>query len=48
MAGTIKGDEAVTGIFILGSITYVCSIHASMMNGTIEVAASPSVSVPKR
>ena len=28
--------------------TYVCSIHASMMNGTIEVVASQPVSLPTR
>lgn len=31
-----------------GEATYVCSIHASMMNGTIEVIASRPASVPTR
>ncbi|HEY3042530.1 MAG TPA: hypothetical protein VGJ39_00790 [Vicinamibacterales bacterium] len=31
-----------------GKATYVCSIHASMMNGTIEVIASRPASVPAR
>jgi len=31
-----------------GKATYVCSIHASMMNGTIEVIASRPASVPTR
>lgn len=31
-----------------GEATYVCSIHASMMNGTIEVIASRPASVTKR
>ena len=29
-----------------GKATYVCSIHASMMNGTIEVVASAPASLP--
>ena len=31
-----------------GKATYVCSIHASMMNGTIEVIASRPASAPAR
>ena len=31
-----------------GKATYVCSLHASMMNGTIEVIASRPPSVPTR